>query len=1364
MMVQKISSLFSRGQASDKSSEGTLSGDTVTSARTPLLKKDDTTYSLLDEFSSLPKREAEILRAQVEEQDYKANFLSLYRFASRTDRVLLVVAYVSAIFSGALRPLMPLFVGNIAQIFVTYRPPNVYGYPSFQNHSSSEISSSASSNNTSYGGNSTHFIDQDSYYSSSPEYFQDSVNRFVIYFVYLAIGDIVFSSIYTYLFIERGEIISSRIRENYLRAIMKQNIAFFDRLGSGEVTSRISSDTLLIQEGISEKMGQLTSNSTTVVVALIIAFSRSYRLAFILISITAVVFASMITCSRYMVKFTRKSLAGYSSGASIAEEIITNVRNVQAFGTEERLSNEYDRYLEVTEVWGHRSGMVLGAMIGILWLGTYNNYALAFWQGSHFIASYTAEIGEVVSVLMAMMMSSFFLSNVPPLLRVVNTAIAATSKVYKTVQRSSAIDSDSNSGIKDVPLAGNIELRDVKFIYPSRPSVTILNQYNLKISAGSNVALVGASGSGKSTIVGLLERFYSPVSGQILVDDVPIENYNLTWLRQQMSIVSQDPVLFSCSIYANVSYGLVGTPFENYSEPQKRDLVIEACKQANAWSFIKTFPDGLDTEVGERGFFMSGGQKQRIVIARAIISNPKILLLDEATSALDSTSESLVQEALDVISKNRTTITIAHRLSTIQNADQIIVMSKGQIKEIGKHAELLSRKGEYFNLVTAQTIAESEDAKKNAGKVSEKSSRSVTPTRSRSPSGSESTVSSDGTLIGYQADSEKSASKDHKESESFNSSLENGTSADESTLKLIAFIFKLSLLERRSMIAGITLAFITGLGHPIIAILYAKCVTAFRYGADDSDHMLRDIRLFSGMFVMVGFIMAGAFFLSNYYLSFIAQRLIHRIRFLTLKHLLRQEIAYFDAEDHSSGSLTNMLSSDAQAVEGISGSTLGQILQAGSNVFCGIALSLIVAPKMAAVFVACVPLMVACGYFRFSLLSKVQKQTQIVNEKSATYACEAAAAIRTIATLTRQGAVQDYYQTILQNQIRENWKFNARSSLLFGAAQGLQFLIMSLAFWYGSQFLKTGEYSTVQFYIAFMSTVFGSQAAGIVFSYAPDMGKARQAAANIKDLFERVPSIDTWSKLGDIPENVLGNIEFSNVVFRYPSRPEVPVLRGLNLSIKQGQYVALVGSSGCGKSTTIGLIESFYKPLSGQILLDGKDISEFNLSEYRKTMAIVQQEPILYALSVYDNIKLGVSHDVGDDEIIEACKQANIHEFISALPEGYNTQCGAKGVLFSGGQKQRIAIARALVRQPKILLLDEATSALDSESEEVVQEALDKAAKGRTTIAVTHRLSTIQNADVIYVIEHGKVIESGNHHELLLKQGRYYDLVLAQTL
>jgi ATP-binding cassette subfamily B (MDR/TAP) protein 1 len=516
------------------------------------------------------------------------------------------------------------------------------------------------------------------------------------------------------------------------------------------------------------------------------------------------------------------------------------------------------------------------------------------------------------------------------------------------------------------------------------------------------------------------------------------------------------------------------------------------------------------------------------------------------------------------------------------------------------------------------------------------------------------------------------------------------------------------------------------------------------------------------MLAIVQFI---AFAIQGIAFAYCSEKLVHRVRDKAFRAMLRQDIEYFDREENSAGALTSFLSTETTHIAGLSGVTLGTLLTVSTTLIASMSLSLAIAWKLALVCMSTIPVLLSCGFFRFWMLTQFRRRAKKAYEKSASYACEATSAIRTVASLTREDDVLNQYRQSLAVQARKSLMSVLKSSTLYAASQSMMFFCVALGFWYGGNKIADGDYDMFQFFVAFQSIVFGAQSAGTIFSFAPDMSKAKQAAQELKTLFDRVPAIDAWSTEGARVGSVEGTIEFRDVHFRYPTRPEQPVLRGLNLSVKPGQYIALVGASGCGKSTTIALLERFYDPLVGGIYVDGKEISSLNINDYRSYIALVSQEPTLYQGSIRENVLLGADReDVPDADVEFACREANIYDFIMSLPDGFSTIVGSKGSMLSGGQKQRIAIARALLRDPKILLLDEATSALDSESEHVVQAALDKAAKGRTTIAVAHRLSTIQKADIIYVFDQGKIVEHGNHVELMQMGGRYSELVNLQSL
>ncbi|KAJ8098949.1 P-loop containing nucleoside triphosphate hydrolase protein [Lipomyces tetrasporus] len=1243
-----------------------------------------------DPYEHLPESEAAIVRSQIFSPPETASFVQLFRYATLLDKALLSAAAIASIASGVMRPLMTVVWGSIAQSFTTGPAAN-------------------------------------------PNEFQHSVNNKVVDLVYIGIADFVCTYVSMFIFIDRGEVLTSRIRKAYLSAILRQNIAYFDTVGSGEVISHMTADMVLIQDSISEKIALSLSGISTFIAAFVVGFVKSWKLTLIMMSIVITMLLVLPLLTRIVARYAKLTMLGYAGSGKVAEEVLSCVRTVQAFGMQERLAEEYDQHLAVTEKWGCRQGAAMALITGTVYFIMYSNYALGFWQGSRFIVSNDIGVSSIISVMTSMLLGALSLGQTTPNIRRIANGIMAAGKIFATIDRQSCIDSSSPDGASLDTISGEIDFKDIRFRYPTRPEASILHNFNLHVSAGETIALVGSSGSGKSTVVGLLQRFYLPTGGNLFLDKQDISQLNIRWLRSQISVVSQEPTLFGCSIFENIAFGLIGTSNENASVDIQRCLVEKACNEANCMSFIAKFPDGIDTLVGDRGVLLSGGQKQRIAIARAIVGNPKILILDEATSALDTESEEVVQSALDRAAKERTTIVIAHRLSTIKDADKIIVMSKGEIVEQGTHHELMALNGIYFNLVQSQQMQQSKSTE-----IEEKDDYQTAVDLVRTMS-----------LVHEKEDVE-------------------GNDINDTRLygfwKCAGWIARESCPELRVVLVGIMFASITGLSNPIQAVFFAKCVSSFEFTHINYGEMRHTVNMYSGLFFMLAVVEGIAFTMSGAYLVYASQHLVRRARLIMFRHYLRQDIAFHDCPANSPSALSSTLSTEAQQLEGLTGTTFGQIVYTSVTLAAGMILSLCIGWKLALVCIACMPILIGCGAGRVYVMTHMQATAKQAYLESADSACEAIRDVRTVAALNRENQVQEEYFDGISSQVTKNRVVSVHSAGLYALCQAMLFWILALAFWYGSTLLVKKEYSIFQFFISLMAIITGTQSAGQVFSYAPDMAKAKEAAESIMNLTAQKPVIDTWNESGIFPREVKGNIEFANVYFRYPSRPDIPILRSLSFSIKQGQFAAFVGSSGCGKSTTLGLLEQFYRLDSGQILLDGQDISAFNINKYRNLIGLVQQEPALFSGSIRYNLHLGTSEAITDEEMHDACKQANIHDFIMSLPDGYDTLCGAKGTLLSGGQKQRIAIARAILRKPRILLLDEATSALDSESEKVVQDALDKAAKGRTTIAVAHRLSTIQNADVIFVFENGRVLEYGTHQQLLANKSRYHELVKLQAL
>ncbi|XP_048227950.1 ABC transporter B family member 4-like [Ricinus communis] len=1249
-------------------------------------------------------------KSKGDEKTNSVPFHKLFSFADSKDVILMIIGTIAAIGNGLALPLMTIVLGDIIDAFGQNQNQDVVKV----------------------------------------------VSKVSLRFVYLAIGAAAASFLQVACWMVTGERQAARIRALYLKTILRQDIAFFDKeTNTGEVIGRMSGDTVLIQDAMGEKVGKFIQLVSTFLGGFVIAFVKGWLLTFVMLSSIPLLVIAGGVMSITISKMASRGQTAYAKAATVVEQTIGSIRTVASFTGEKQAISNYKKFLVTAYNSGVHEGIATGVGLGVLMLVVFCSYSLAIWFGGKMILEKGYTGGQVLNVIIAVLSGSMSLGQASPCMSAFAAGQAAAYKMFETISRMPEIDAYDTRGKILEDIRGDIELRDVYFSYPARPEEQIFSGFSLSIPSGTTTALVGQSGSGKSTVISLIERFYDPQAGEVRIDGINLKEFQLKWIREKIGLVSQEPVLFTASIRDNIAYGKDGATTEE---------IRSAAELANAAKFIDKLPQGLDTMAGEHGTQLSGGQKQRIAIARAILKDPRILLLDEATSALDAESERVVQEALDRIMVNRTTVIVAHRLSTIRNADVIAVIHRGKMVEKGSHSELLmDPDGAYSQLIRLQEVNKDSEQKPEDHKRSDLSSESFRQSSQRislrrSISRGSSGVGNSSRhsfSVSFGLPTGINATDNPQEEPTDSPSPEN---TPEVPIRRLAYLNK---PEIPVLIFGAIAACANGVIFPIYGILLSRVIKSFY----EPPHELRkDTNFWALIFMTLGLASFVVIPLQFYFFGVAGSRLIQRIRTICFEKVVHMEVGWFDEPEHSSGAIGARLSADAATVRALVGDSLAQMVQNLASAVAGLVIAFTASWQLAFIILALIPLIGVTGYVQVKFMQGFSADAKMMYEEASQVANDAVGSIRTVASFCAEEKVMQMYKKKCEGPMKTGIRQGVISGMGFGASFFLLFSVYATSFYAGAQLVKHGKTSFSDVFQVFFALTMAAMGISQSSSLAPDSSKARSAVASIFSIIDRQSKIDPSDESGMTIENVRGEIELRRVSFRYPSRPDIQIFRDLNLAIHSGKTVALVGESGSGKSTVISLLQRFYDPDSGHITLDGVEIQRLQLKWLRQQMGLVSQEPVLFNDTIRANIAYGKDGDATEAETLAASELANAHKFISSLQQGYDTLVGERGVQLSGGQKQRVAIARAIVKSPKILLLDEATSALDAESERVVQDALDRVMVNRTTIVVAHRLSTIQNADVIAVVKNGVIVEKGKHETLInIKDGFYASLVSLHT-
>nr|AAK19598.2 putative ABC transporter [Sterkiella histriomuscorum] len=1294
----------------------------------------------------------------------------------------------------------------------------------------------------------------------------DAIRPTCIQFTIIGSAIWVTSYFYYALLVIMSENIGQKTRVAYLKGILQQDIAWFDSINVTELSSRLSKECQAIQKALGEKMGTIQLSMAMCFSGLFFAFFRGWWFSLILLFVFPIIFLMTFMITLAMQSGFMQNLRSYGQSAGYAEQALNAIKVVQAFGMEQTEMINYDKYLGRARATGVKTHMKRALAIAGFFFAMFGYYAYAFYVGSWLVTKqvnnsitdkpYNA--GDIMSCFFGIVFGVFSLGMATPNIKAVTEGRVAGKMAYDIIERIPAIQLDQQGAKPVGDIKGEIEFRNVTFTYPTRPEQKVLDNFSAVFREGKTTAIVGASGSGKSTIIQMIERFYDPDQGEIYLDGKPLNSLHLRELRRKIGYVGQEPVLFNNSIKENLLYG----------KPDATDEeVIQALKSANAYDFIneKMGKTGINTHVGNAGGQLSGGQKQRIAIARAFIKKPKILLLDEATSALDKRNEKEVQGAIDRIrvelGGSITTVVIAHRLSTIRNSDNIIVMQKGKIIEQGDHNTLLQQypEGTYAKFVKEQENSEDQQQQQHNDhnpaivNMTEEYDNNLdtqdAPQQQTTQNYEEPLSPSENPKNQKQNQQQKSKQTDNieqqetqmKQKQDQLDSVEDQQLADfkKQQAKNNNFIRLAKISEPKiNIFIGIVVSAGQGLVMPWFGILLSKMLFVLNgwYGADTDT-----IREKSDYYCLLMFIAALVALCTGFSQKFcfgvIGENVTLKIRKSLYRSILMKHIGFFDEKENSPGVISSSMASDCQIINGVSAEGLASQLEAMFAVLAGIVIGFIYNWKISLVCLACPPFMIIGGVMNAKFQAGLSNDSDSASKEASLLAGDAILNYRTVASFGYEDQLIRDYSKLLDGPRKIAQKRAHVIGVIFGFSQFVQYAVFAALYYFGALFIQH-DIDNMNFkdqpddiFVAIFAMMFGAMAAGQAQQFGPDMGKAKAASAKVfgmMDLPSKINAVEQdqhQSNLIDLDyNNFKGQIEFRDVWFRYPTRKNDWILKGLNMKINAKETVALVGESGCGKSTIVSLLLRFYDVDQGQILIDGVNIKQYNLHQLRHAMGLVMQEPTLFNYTVLENILYGQDYST-NSQVREAAQIANALEFIESqqlnqafddsaesliqryqeneqylvsklgkqeydevkqllqdlqkdeikkgkfmaqagdidrrednkkdieLHNGFNVDCGLKGSKLSGGQKQRIAIARAIIRKPKMLILDEATSALDEASQRKVQVALENIMNDRTSIVIAHRLSTVEKCDRIMVLESGRLVEEGGFQELKQKDG-----------
>lgn len=1134
-------------------------------------------------------------------------YWQLFRYTTGGEKALLVVAILMSAFQGGMMPLFAVAYGKITEDFT---PTN------------------------------------------TKDQIRSAAIMTAVYMILIGLATFIFCFLGSFLWAYVGGKIVIRVKQLYFANLLDQEMGWFDVVSPEKLTISYVEDLQKFKEAVGFNNHITISSYGTTILGFVVGYIHGWWFSLIVTLTFPVLMVGMVAFVAVNQKEARVTKIAYEKAGGASEQALAAIKTIKALGGEDHEVNIYTDALNEAKKVSIKYGFIGAFCYGLFMFCMTASFGLNYWLGAILVEKsvYNGNVGraynvkDVITVFFAIVNGGFALGQTSPALKGIGMGRGAAAAIYSIIERVSQIPLNNPNGEQPVKVEGEIEFRNVHFSYPSRPDSKVLRGLNMTIPKGKKVALVGETGCGKSTTIQMIERYYDPLEGDVLIDGKNIKDYNMTGLRKFIGYVGQEPVLFATTIRENL---LVAKPTATETE------IVDALKKANAYGFIEQLEKKLDTYVGSGGSQLSGGQKQRISIARSILQDPTILLLDEATSALDHRNEREIQETLDKFARNRTTVTIAHRLSTVINSDIIFVFDKGVVVEQGTHEDLIQKDGIYTKLVTIQLKGLQTKTDSNLATDPNKEPEDPLPLdRSHLSQRLSRMEAKEIEMEAKEAQDTQGAIalRDSKLNAQLSLELKSREAEEKNKKlksKLKVYIKKHYLL----FMGGCFFALAGGCVMPLFALFLADMLTALsnfellRLGLGAKYHLTwegnkKEVeRIALGLLIVALFGMVSNFIQLSFFNS-LSQKVTTSLRRDLYKHFLTRDMEFFDDPKHSPGELSSVLAKECIVVNSVVSTSYGAVLTGIGSFACGVTIAFVSSWRIALISLAMTPLIFITGVIKTSKLTKtVTLEVESFESKAFQ---ETITNMRTVLALNAASSKKASFDKFVEEENKVTHKSNSFHATLESVAQFTTFIVYGIIFYAGAEFTLRNGLTFQNMFRGFMGIVFAAYGASLGQQFAGNLGAAEQAAATIFGYMDIQNKV--LSKPDGLKTPIRGEIEFKNVKFTYPQR-QAPCFVDLSFKIQSKQKVAFAGPSGTGKSTIFSLLYRFYDPDSGSVLVDGVDVKDYDLQHLRESLGMVSQEPTLFNDTIRYNIKYN-KPSITEEEVRTAVDIANASKFI----------------------------------------------------------------------------------------------------------------------